>query len=204
MGGEYADESNDDIISASVQTLGRLNSSRALRFNWSGIDKLIVDEAHHSVSDAYGRIFDYAGVLHSDANKLLLGVTATSQRPDGRALSDVFEKIPFVYSIRQAITDKWLVPIKGFRVTTDTDLSGVEQSHGDLVLSQLSKAVDTPTRNRHSVAEWKKLAGSRKTSRTTGIMKAAMFVGQRRNNKSRHDARAAFMSRRVGNRRNHD
>ena len=193
MGGEYADESNDDIISASVQTLGRLNSSRALRFNWSGIDKLIVDEAHHSVSDAYGRVFDYAGVLHSDANKLLLGVTATSQRPDGRALSDVFEKIPFVYSIRQAITD-----------TTDTDLSGVEQSHGDLVLSQLSKAVDTPTRNRHSVAEWKKLAGSRKTSRTTGIMKAAMFVGQRRNNKSRHDARAAFMSRRVGNRRNHD
>lgn len=163
MAGEYADESNDDIISASVQTLGRLNSSRALRFNWSGIDKLIVDEAHHSVSDAYGRVFDYAGVLHSDANKLLLGVTATSQRPDGRALSDVFEKIPFVYSIRQAITDKWLVPIKGFRVTTDTDLSGVEQSHGDFVLSQLSKAVDTPTRNRHIVAEWKKLAGSRKT-----------------------------------------
>ena len=163
MAGGYADESNDDIISASVQTLGRLNSSRALRFNWSGIDKLIVDEAHHSVSDAYGRVFDYAGVLRSDANKLLLGVTATSQRPDGRALSDVFEKIPFVYSIRQAITDKWLVPIKGFRVTTDTDLSGVEQSHGDFVLSQLSKAVDTPARNRHIVTEWKKLAGSRKT-----------------------------------------
>src|SRR5208337_3984486 len=163
MAGDYADETNDDIISASVQTLGRLNSSRALRFNWSGIDKLIVDEAHHSVSDAYSRVFDYAGVLHSNADKLLLGVTATSQRPDGRALSDVFEKIPFVYSIRQAITDKWLVPIRGFRVTTETDLSGVEQSHGDYVLSQLSKAVDTPVRNRHIVAEWKKLAPTRKT-----------------------------------------
>jgi ATP-dependent helicase IRC3 len=163
MAGVYADESNDDIISASVQTLGRKGSARAARFHWERVDKLIVDEAHHSVTDAYGRVFELAGSLKSDTDKFLLGTTATTQRPDGRALSDIYEKVAFVYSLRQAITDKWLVPIRGFRVTTDTLLDSVESSGGDFTLSQLSKAVDTPARNKHIVKRWKDLAGDRRT-----------------------------------------
>jgi superfamily II DNA or RNA helicase len=162
MGTHYAGV-NSDIISASVQTLGRSGTKRLARFNWDNIDKVIIDEAHHSTSDGYGRILDAAGSLHAGTDKFLLGVTATSQRPDGRALSDLYDKIAFTYGLRQAITDKFLVPIRGFRVTTTTDLSGVESSNGDYRLSALRQEVDTPARNKKVVSEWHKLAGTRKT-----------------------------------------
>lgn len=162
MAGEYAD-TNADIISASVATLGRAGTKRTERFNWDAIDKLVIDEAHHAVADSYGRILDCAGSLRPDTHKLLLGVTATSQRPDGRALSDIFEKVSYVYTIRQAITDKWLVPVRGFRVVTDTKLDDVSFHDGDFTKSELSRAVDTEVRNRTLVREWLKLGEGRKT-----------------------------------------
>lgn len=162
MAGEYAD-TDSDIISASVATLGRAGSSRPARFNWCGIDKVVIDEAHHSVAESYGRVLDCAGSLRPDTHKLLLGVTATNQRPDGKALSDIFEKVSYTYSIRQAVSDGWLVPIRGYRVTTDTSLEDISVHGGDFSKSELSRGVDTPERNRLIVEQWLKLGESRKT-----------------------------------------
>jgi ATP-dependent helicase IRC3 len=162
MAGAYADP-NADIISASVATLGRLGTKRVERFNWEQIDKVVIDEAHHSTADAYSRVLEVAGSLRSDTNKLLLGVTATSQRPDGKALSDIFEKVSFVYTLRQAISDRWLVPIKGLRVVTDTSLQDVSIHAGDFAKSELSLTVNNPIRNTRIVTEWLKLAENRKT-----------------------------------------
>jgi len=164
MAGEYADFESTDIASVSVASLGRSGTKRVERINWNRLDKFVIDEAHHSVTDAYGRILELGGVMRPDSNKFLLGVTATCQRPDGRALSDIYDRVSYMYSMRQAIKDKWLVPVRGFRVTTDTNLSEVEvSSGGDFVVSQLSSRVDTPERNRQVVTHWKKLAGDRKT-----------------------------------------
>lgn len=153
-----------DIISGSVQSLGRAGSNRLYNIKETGvIDKVIVDEAHHSVSDAYGRVFEATGVLVPNSDKLLLGVTATSQRPDGKALSDIYERISYVYSMRQAIKDGWLVPVRGYRISTDTSLSEVGKSNGDFVKSELAKSVNTPSRNRQIVSSWLKLGENRKT-----------------------------------------
>src|SRR5581483_6642286 len=95
--------------------------------------------------------------------KLLLGVTATNQRPDGKALSDIFEKISYTYSIRQAIGDGYLVPIRGFRVATETSLEDCSIHGGDFAKSELSRAIDTPERNRLVVSRWKELGEGRKT-----------------------------------------
>lgn len=162
MAGEYA-VPDADIISASVATLGRAGTSRLARFNWDSIDKLVIDEAHHSVGEAYGRILEAAGSLRSDTHKLLLGVTATSQRPDGRALSDIFEKVAYVYSLRQAVSDGWLTPIRGYRITTESSLEDVSVHGGDFVKSELTRAVDTPARNEAVAREWRKIADGRKT-----------------------------------------
>ena len=177
MAGTYAD-TDCDIISASVATLGRANSDRAKRFNWEQIDKVIVDEAHHSVTDAYGRVFSLSGSLAEGTDKFLLGVTATSQRPDGKALSDIYEKVAFVYSLRQAIADKWLVPIRGYRVTTDTSLDEVERSGGDYRVSALSAAVDNPSRNKRIVAAWKSLAMGRRTMAFTADIEHAKHLAE--------------------------
>jgi ATP-dependent helicase IRC3 len=164
MAGSYADATNDDIISTSVQTLGRKGTERVQRFNWNNIDKVILDEAHHGVTDGYSRILDAAGSLRSDTHKLLLGTTATPQRPDGKALSDLFEKVAYVYPIRTAIKDGWLVPIRGYRTRTDVSLDAVsKRPEGDFVQSELATAVNTPERNRQVVDVWLKYGENRKT-----------------------------------------
>lgn len=162
MAGAYAD-GNEDIISGSVQTLGRLGTKRLEKFNRESIDKVVVDEAHHSTTDAYKRVFDWSGCFLDGTSKLLLGVTATPQRTDGVALSDTFEKISYVYSLRQAVQDGWLVRLRGYRVTTNTSLDNVSKSGADFTKSELSAAVNTEARNRHIVEAWNKLGQQRKT-----------------------------------------
>lgn len=179
MAGEYADPQSD-VISASVATVGRMGSKRLAAF--PAIDKLIVDEAHHSTAENYGRVFETIGVLKPDSPKLLLGVTATSQRPDGKALSDIYEKIAFVYTMRQAITDKFLVPVRGFRVTTNTSLGDVSRKDGDFVKSELSHAVNNETRNKLIVESWQKIGENRQTIAFTVDIEHAKELAKEFNN----------------------
>ena len=158
--GTFHSSPDDDIISASVQTLGRKGTKRLEQLNWEQIDKLIIDEGHHGTTDGYQRILDRSGVLNSDSGKLLLGVTATPVRPDGAALSDVFDKVAFVYGIRQAISDGWLVDLRGYRVRTDVSLDGVPRLSND---SEVSAAVNTPARNAAIVSAWLKHGENRQT-----------------------------------------
>lgn len=162
MAGEYADP-NSDIISASVATTGRQGTKRNERFNWNNIDKLVIDEAHHSTADAYGRVIDLVGINSPGSNKLLVGVTAMAQRPDGKALSDVYDKVAYVYGMRQAIQEGWLVRVRGYRVSTDTSVDDVSVSSGDFSVNKLASAINTEARNRQVVEAWAKLAGDRRT-----------------------------------------
>lgn len=162
MAGEYADP-NSDIISASVATTGRQGTKRNERFNWNNIDKLVIDEAHHSTADAYGRVLELVGINAPGSNKLLVGVTATAQRPDGKALADVYDKVAYVYGMRQAIEEGWLVRVRGYRVSTDTSVDDVSVSSGDFSVSKLAATVNTEARNRQVVEAWAKLAGNRRT-----------------------------------------
>lgn len=161
MAGEYSDP-NVDVISASVATLGRAGTKRLEKFNVEKIDKVIVDEAHHATAESYQRVLNWSGCRKPDTNKLLLGVTATPNRT-GESLDTVFEKVAYVYSLRQAIQDGWLVEIRGYRVTTDTSLDGLEKTHGDYASGVLAETVNTPGRNRQIVNAWKKKGENRQT-----------------------------------------
>src|SRR5580698_1850469 len=87
MGSEYVADPAADIISASVQTLGRKDTKRVDKFNWANIKTVIVDEAHHATGAAYRRVLDCAGCLNPTSQTLLLGVTATPQRSDEVSLA---------------------------------------------------------------------------------------------------------------------
>jgi hypothetical protein len=163
MGTEHCDPLFDDIISTSVQTLGRKGTERVNKFDWNHVDKVVIDEAHHGITDGYGRILDAAGSLRDDTHKLLLGVTATPNRPDGAPLSDLFEKVAYVYSLRQAIKDKWLVPIRGYRTVTHLNLDGIGMNDGDFIKSELSLAVNQEARNNQIVDVWLSMGEQRKT-----------------------------------------
>lgn len=158
-----ADPSTADIIVASVKSLGRKGTKRVYKYNWDQWDKVIVDEAHHTPAQSYRNILDVAGCYKPESHKLLLGVTATTQRSDGKALADYYSRISYVYSLRQAIEDGWLVDIRGFRVNTETDLNGVGQSAGDFEQEALANKVNNPARNEKVVSAWEKLGDNRQT-----------------------------------------
>jgi len=124
---EMADQRADgllatDVVVASVQSMAR----RLERYPRDAFAFVIIDEAHHAPADTYRRVLDrFAGAK-------VLGVTATPDRLDQQALGQVFDHTPFVYELRDAIEDRWLVPIKQRAVTATVDLSRVRTTAGDL------------------------------------------------------------------------
>jgi type I restriction enzyme R subunit len=77
------------------------------RFGPGHFDLVIIDEAHRSVYQRYGAIFDYF-------DSLLVGLTATPKDEIDRntyGLFDLEDGVPTdAYSLEEAIADDWLVP----------------------------------------------------------------------------------------------
>ena len=146
-GKHHADPSISDIIVASVSTLGRKGTKRVFNYNWERVDKVVTDEAHHSIASSYMNIYEAGGYLIPGDKRLLLGMTATPQRGDGKALAQLYKKIVYVYSLRQAITEGWLVDIRGIKVQTKVSLDQVKTSEGDYDTKELANTVDIPVRN---------------------------------------------------------
>jgi len=158
MADDYADTDCDVIVSC-VASIGRNGSTRLSRFG--EFDVVICDEAHHSIAETYMRVFENTGIFTPGSKKLLLGFTATPKRKNLKrkgpqqsldednilSLKSVYKKIVYTYPIRKAIKEGWLVPLRGYRITTDTDLSDIKTTAGDFQQDQLSNAVNTPERN---------------------------------------------------------
>lgn len=150
------------IVVASVQTLiGDRLASFAQRHR-AGL--VICDEAHHAVSPTYRRIFDAFG------GAKVLGVTATPDRSDERAMGQVFDSVAFVYEIRDAIRDGYLCPIRIKQVMCgEIDLSSVGTVAGDLNQGELDAVMKAeevihkivaPNEDRDGLID---LAGERRT-----------------------------------------
>lgn len=154
---------DDDYVVASVQTIGRDGSSRLLQFQPTQFDSIITDEAHHAAANSYQRIYEYFGFTRGRTDGLLLGVTATPNRPDGKGLGETFQKVVYQYSMLQAIRDGWLSNLRGYRIRTSTSLDGVRTQAGDLQQNDLSLAVNTTLRNEQVAKEWLERAGDRST-----------------------------------------
>jgi len=163
MAAHKADPSLADVICASVATLGRLNTSRLAKYDMAKWDKIIVDEAHHTPANSYMNVLNAFHVLEDGTKKLLLGVTATPERSDGKALGAIYKKLTYVYSLRQAIDDGYLVKVRGYRVTTKTSLSDVSIHEGDFNKAELEQAIDSPERNAQVVDAWLERCEHRKT-----------------------------------------
>ena len=125
---------NDMVVIASEQTLAKEN--RLSAYNRDAFDIVIIDEAHHALSEGYMRIINYF-----DKAKLL-GVTATPTRGDLRDLSGVFEDVPFRYSIKQAIHDGYLSKIKIRTVPLSIDMNDVHTVCGDYKAGDVAASID--------------------------------------------------------------
>lgn len=135
---EKAEESCLDsffrVTVGSVQTLMR--QSRLESFDPNYFGTIIIDEAHHAISDSYQRILEYF------SNAKVLGVTATPDRGDMKNLGNVFDSLAYEYSLPQAIHEGYLCPIKALTIPLQMDLTGVGMQSGDFKAGDLGTALD--------------------------------------------------------------
>lgn len=134
---------NAEICIASVQTAIRHTEELAER----GYKLIICDEAHHAPSKSYKKIFNTLGFMSGQADKLLLGVTATAYRGDSTGLDEVFEEIVFERSILTMMKAGYLCDVKCLEVNTGRDISCVHLQTGDFAVNELSQVIDIPERN---------------------------------------------------------
>ena len=160
---EHKADSNADVIVASVASIGRKGTKRIDRFNWDTVDKIVIDEVHHSTANSYLNVLDTSGVLKEGQNKLLLGCTATPQRSDGKALAAIYKRIVYEFGLRKAIESGWLVDVKGIKIGSKTSLDKVKTVAGDFAQNELADAVNNPQRNQLVVKAWLDHAQNRQT-----------------------------------------
>lgn len=122
------------IAVGSVQSLQR--PKRLEKFTPEYFDTIIIDEAHHSLSDGYQRVLEH----FSDAH--VLGVTATPDRGDMKNLGQVFESLAYEYTLPKAIKEGFLSPIKALTIPLKLDLTSVGMQSGDYKVGDIGTALD--------------------------------------------------------------
>lgn len=122
------------ITIGSVQTLMR--PQRLRKFPADYYRTVIVDEAHHCLSDTYQRVLSHFGEAS------VLGVTATPDRGDKRNLGQYFESLAYEYTLPAAVRDGYLCKIAAKTVPLQIDLAGVKQQNGDYQVAGLATALD--------------------------------------------------------------
>ena len=122
------------VVVGSVQTMCR--EKRLAQFAPDFFDAIIIDEAHHSLSDTYQRVLEH----FPDAR--VLGVTATPDRGDMKNLGEYFDSLAFEYTLPRAIREGYLCKIQAQTIPLRLDISQVGTSAGDFKVGEIGTALD--------------------------------------------------------------
>lgn len=123
--------SNLDHLFLSVQTFNsqELHTKTSPDF----FDYIIVDEFHHAAAPTYQKLLTYY------KPKILLGLTATPERMDGRSILEYFDnRIAAEIRLPEAIDRKLLCPFQYFGVTDTIDLNDLKWTRGGYDKTDLS------------------------------------------------------------------
>lgn len=120
-------------VVASVQTLGaRLSKWPADHFSL-----VVVDEAHHALAATWRRVIDH----FCGGGARLLGVTATPDRGDKKALAEVFDNVAYEVTLLEMVRDGYLCPIRVQHLPVEVDMTKARTRAGDIAVEDASAAV---------------------------------------------------------------
>ena len=122
------------IVVGSVQSMMR--EKRLNQFPNDYFNTIIIDEAHHCISDSYQK------VLRHFPDAEVLGVTATPDRGDMQNLGTVFESLAYEYTLPKAVKEGYLSPIKAVTIPLKIDMSAVGVQSGDFKSGDIATALD--------------------------------------------------------------
>ncbi|HPM75075.1 MAG TPA: DEAD/DEAH box helicase family protein, partial [Saccharofermentans sp.] len=124
----------EPVTVASVQTLSQ--EKRLNKFPRDYFDLIVVDEAHHCMSETYQRILNYFNTAK------VLGVTATPDRADQKNLGQFFDSKAFEYTLNQAVREGYLCPVKAQMIPLELDINNVGLSNGDYAVGEIGSALE--------------------------------------------------------------
>lgn len=108
-----------------INKIDQLKSEKNRFYGAGHFDLVIIDEAHRSVYQKYGAIFQYF-------DSLLIGLTATPRKEIDRNTYELFDieddNPTFAYELDQAVKDKFLVPPKAMSVPVKFLREGIKYS----------------------------------------------------------------------------
>lgn len=148
-----------NTVFATVQTLGNLDFATYSTKDY--FDYIILDEAHHGQASSYQKIINYF------EPQILLGLTATPERMDGKSiLPDFNNKIAAEIRLPDALNNKLLCPFQYFGISDSVDYSRVKWNNGkydpseltniytanDIRIGDIIKNLDDYTKDIHSVS----------------------------------------------------
>lgn len=129
--GNYKPDSIDNLF-ISIQTFNSQNF--AAKTTPEFYDYIVVDEFHHAAAPTYQKLLEYY------RPQILLGLTATPERLDGKNVLDYFEgRIAAEIRLPEAIDRKLLCPFQYFGVTDTIDLNEVRWTRGGYDKGELTK-----------------------------------------------------------------
>lgn len=146
--------------------------------------------AHVAVDEGYStRSIECSGGIGADPGctcgapeyaplgPLLLGVTATPDRGDGKGLDDLFDEVTFSYDLLWGIRAGYLSDLRGLRVqVANLDLSNVKVSRGDYDAGAAGRAMEAAGVQHNVVTAWQAHAPDRRTLVFTPTVEVARLV----------------------------
>ena len=128
--GGYRPDSIDNLF-ISIQTFNSQDFTEKTSLDF--YDYIIVDEFHHAAAPTYQKLLGYY------QPKILLGLTATPERMDGKSILPYFNnRIAAEIRLPEAIDRKLLCPFQYFGVTDTVDLDQLKWSAGGYDRNELS------------------------------------------------------------------
>lgn len=129
--GKYKPDSIDNLF-ISIQTFNSQDFTEKTTADF--YDYIIVDEFHHAAAPTYQKLLEYY------KPKILLGLTATPERMDGKSILSYFNnRIAAEIRLPEAIDRKLLCPFQYFGVTDTIDLDSLKWTVGGYDKGELSK-----------------------------------------------------------------
>lgn len=122
---------------------------------WKPPKLMIIDEAHMAMGETYKK------VIEAYPQSILIGLTATPVRLDGKSLGALFQEIIVGPTIKQLQKKGRLCDIEHYIV--DFDDSGLRSRCGDYVRSDVLAKVDKPAVLSNIVHHWEDIAKGKKT-----------------------------------------
>ena len=141
---------------------------------WKNPKVIIVDECHISMSARYKEILD------SYPDSIIIGLSATMIRLDGKGLDSIYKTMVIGPSIKWLQEQKRLCPIDSFAVEFDD--TGLRTSRGDYNKSDVIERVDKPKVLKNIVSHWEQIARNKKTLSFCASIKHAEDLAEEFNN----------------------